>query len=133
MNPLMDELTFRSYAHNRMMFPDVQPERWAAIFQNVPAMEERLLKTFIAKLMQEIEVADQGRSTSELTESITVGNTGADSSARESAPEYQGTTIENLVATVERVTLNQRIDFEMRLNRKLPSQFDPIHDSNGRW
>lgn len=61
MNPLIDELTFRSYAHNRMMFPDVQPERWAAIFQNVPAMEERFLKTFIAKLMEaaeEIEVAD---------------------------------------------------------------------------
>lgn len=41
---------------------------------------------------------------------------------------------ENLTySEVERVTLNQRIDFEMRLNRKLPSQFDPIHDSNGRW
>lgn len=76
MNPLMDELTFRSYAHNRMMFPDVQPERWAAIFQNVPAMEERFLKTFIAKLMQEIEVADQGNALQQGIESLRVGSCG---------------------------------------------------------
>lgn len=85
MKPLMDELTFRSYAHQRTMFPDVQPERWAAIFQNVPAMEERFLKTFIAKVMEaakEIEVADG----SGLTNSgITQGNTGV-SSASERKP-----------------------------------------------
>lgn len=68
-----------------------------------------------------------------LPRSSAQGREGADSSDRESAPEYQGTTIENLFATVERVTLKQRIDFEMRLNRELPRQSDPIHDSNRRW
>jgi hypothetical protein len=59
--------------------------------------------------------------------------TGVQSTASDCAPEYQGTTIENLLATVERVSLKQRIDFEMRLNRELPNMGDPIHDSNGRW
>lgn len=87
MNPLMDELTFRSYAHQRMMFPDVQPERWTAIFQNVPAMEERFLKNFIAKLMEaaeEIEVADG----SGLPNSgVTQGNSGEHDVQRDAAIE----------------------------------------------
>jgi len=87
MNPLIDELTFRSYAHQRTMFPDVQPERWAAIFQNVPAMEERFLKTFIAKLMEaaeEIEVADG----SGLPNSgVTQGNSGEHDVQRDAAIE----------------------------------------------
>jgi hypothetical protein len=41
-NDLIDELTFRSYAHNRGLAPDVSPERWAKIFPNGPAMEARL-------------------------------------------------------------------------------------------
>lgn len=96
MNPLMDELTFRSYVHNRMMFPDVQPERWAAIFKNVPAMEERFLKTFIAKLMQEIEVADG----SGLPNSgVTQGNSGVSSaSERKPSGEDSGCQVRSLDA-----------------------------------
>ena len=52
MKPVIDELMFRSYAHNRIMFPEVEPERWAVIFSNVPEMEERFLKMFILKLME---------------------------------------------------------------------------------
>lgn len=52
---VIDELTFRSYVHNRMTFPDVAPERWALIFSNVPEMEERFLKTFILKLLEAAE------------------------------------------------------------------------------
>lgn len=76
MSQLMDELTFRSYVHQRMMFPDVQPERWAAIFQNVPAMEERFLKTFIAKVMQEIEVADQATGSAPVIDRLQFGDGG---------------------------------------------------------
>lgn len=52
---VIDELEFRSYAHNRMMFPDVAPERWALIFRNVPEMEERFCRTFILKMMEAAE------------------------------------------------------------------------------
>lgn len=38
---IIDELTYRSYAHNRRMFPQTTPEQWAVIFPNVPAMEAR--------------------------------------------------------------------------------------------
>lgn len=61
MNPLtaitetVDELEFRSYAHNRMQFPEVPPERWAVIFSNAPEMEERFLKTFVLKLLESAE------------------------------------------------------------------------------
>jgi hypothetical protein len=55
---LIDELTFRSYVHNRMQFPDVAPERWRMIYglRAAAAMEERFLTTFILKL---IEAADE--------------------------------------------------------------------------
>jgi hypothetical protein len=62
MSHIFDEATFRSYVHQRMTFPGVSPERWATIFENVPEMEERYLKTFILKLMdvaEELDVADQ--------------------------------------------------------------------------
>lgn len=48
----LKELTFRSYVHNRMQFPEVAPERWAAIFSNAPEMEERFVSTFVLKLME---------------------------------------------------------------------------------
>jgi len=48
-----DELIYRSYCHQRMTFPEVPPERWALIYDNVPVMEERYLKTFIEKLFAE--------------------------------------------------------------------------------
>ncbi len=51
--PVIDELTFRSYAHQRIMFPEVEPEKWALIYgPAVVEMEERYLKTFILKLME---------------------------------------------------------------------------------
>lgn len=59
LKPVIDELDFRSYVHNRRMFPEIAPERWALVFRNVPAMEERYLKTFITKLMG-IDVVPQG-------------------------------------------------------------------------
>lgn len=37
----IDDLTYRSYAHNRQLAPDISPERWAKVFPNVAAMEER--------------------------------------------------------------------------------------------
>jgi len=55
LKPVIDELVFRSYVHNRMTFPGVAPERWAKIFSNVPEMEERYLKTFILKLIEAAE------------------------------------------------------------------------------
>lgn len=36
-----DELTYRSYAFNRQQFPKTAPERWARIFPNQSALEER--------------------------------------------------------------------------------------------
>lgn len=41
---IVDELTYRSYAHNRRMFPHVAPERWAVIFSNAEALEARYLR-----------------------------------------------------------------------------------------
>lgn len=93
----MDELTFRSYAHNRMMFPDVQPERWATIFQNVPAMEERFLKNFIAKVMKEIEVADQATGSAPVIDSLQVGKEGSAECGELPLPE-QGTADIGLTA-----------------------------------
>lgn len=55
-NSIIDELTFRNYAHNRMLSPHISPEQWALIYANVPEMEERFLKTFISKLF---EAADE--------------------------------------------------------------------------
>lgn len=48
--PIIDELTYRSYVHNRITFPDVAPERWALIYPNVPDMERRYLMTFVLAL-----------------------------------------------------------------------------------
>jgi hypothetical protein len=38
---LVDDLTFAAYAHNRDIAPHVTPERWAKVFPNAAAMEER--------------------------------------------------------------------------------------------
>jgi hypothetical protein len=57
--PVIDELVYRSYCYNRVMFPEVAPERWAKIFPNVPDMEERFLKTFIMKLMEAAEEVER--------------------------------------------------------------------------
>ena len=39
---IVDELTYRSYAHNRRLSPDVSPERWMAVFgEDAAQMEER--------------------------------------------------------------------------------------------
>lgn len=37
----VDELTYRSYRANRLMEPDVRPERWGVIFPNVARLEQR--------------------------------------------------------------------------------------------
>ena len=42
---LFDELTYRSYRHQREISPKTSPERWAKIFgPSVTAMEERYWK-----------------------------------------------------------------------------------------
>jgi|GEM_PF-4377488 hypothetical protein len=83
MKAVIDELVFRSYVHNRMMSPDISPERWALIYgPSVADMEERYLKTFILKMMEaaeEFDVASPGRPNNGLKESITVGNEGVGS------------------------------------------------------
>lgn len=38
---LIDELTYRSYARNRTLNPNIKPKEWTLGFSNVPAMEER--------------------------------------------------------------------------------------------
>jgi len=53
---MTNELSYRSYAWNRMMFPEISPERWAAIYGPVVVdFEERFLNTFIEKLKAENE------------------------------------------------------------------------------
>lgn len=42
--PILDELIYDSYAHNRKSAPQVSPERWARIFPNVVEMEVRYQK-----------------------------------------------------------------------------------------
>lgn len=38
---LLDELTYASYAHNRINSPQVTPSQWAKIYPNVDALEAR--------------------------------------------------------------------------------------------
>ena len=40
---ILDELTYRSYAHNRQLAPHITPERWAKVFGE---SAERLEKRF---------------------------------------------------------------------------------------
>lgn len=47
LTPVIGELEFRSYVHQRMTFPEIAPERWALVFRNVPEMEERYQKAFV--------------------------------------------------------------------------------------
>jgi hypothetical protein len=37
----IDELIYRSYIHQRVTFPHVEPSRWAKIYENAEAMEKR--------------------------------------------------------------------------------------------
>ena len=41
---IVSELTYRSYAHNRMISPEITPERWAKVFAGAAQMEERFQK-----------------------------------------------------------------------------------------
>lgn len=38
---IVDELTYRSYAWNRTLKPEITPTQWMAGFYNVSAMEQR--------------------------------------------------------------------------------------------
>lgn len=38
---ILDELTYRSYAYNRDIAPDIAPERWARLFADAEALERR--------------------------------------------------------------------------------------------
>ena len=38
---VVDELTYRNYVFNRQNRPDIQPERWAAIYPDAENMEKR--------------------------------------------------------------------------------------------
>jgi hypothetical protein len=38
---LVDELTYRNYAHNRMLSPHISPERWQKAYGDTAAMEKR--------------------------------------------------------------------------------------------
>lgn len=40
---IIDELTYRSYAHNREANPEIAPERWALIFDRGYIYEARYL------------------------------------------------------------------------------------------
>lgn len=53
---IADELTFKSYVHQRINFADVAPERWAAIYgaELQQQMEDRYLITFVACLIQAV-------------------------------------------------------------------------------
>ena len=46
---IVDELTYRSYAHNRQLSPDVAPERWMAVFGEGAAQMEERFTAAIAK------------------------------------------------------------------------------------
>ncbi len=37
----IDELTYQCYVYNRLRSPDIKPEQWAGIFNNVEALEKR--------------------------------------------------------------------------------------------
>lgn len=41
---IVDELTFRSYRAQRQARPDIQPERWWAIYGDITALEARFRK-----------------------------------------------------------------------------------------
>ena len=41
---LVDELTYRSYRHQREIAPQISPKRWESVFQNVSQMEARYQK-----------------------------------------------------------------------------------------
>jgi hypothetical protein len=45
---MISELLFRSYAHQRITFPHIAPERWAAIFPDQAEMEEMLICLLLA-------------------------------------------------------------------------------------
>jgi hypothetical protein len=49
----VDELTYKSYAHNRRRFPEVSPERWARVFADAASYETRF--------QAEIRSMDQAR------------------------------------------------------------------------
>ncbi len=38
---IVDELTYRSYAANRQLSPEITPERWTAVYPNALSLEER--------------------------------------------------------------------------------------------
>jgi hypothetical protein len=38
---LIDELSYRSYAHNREQAPHISPQSWAKVVPNAEQMEER--------------------------------------------------------------------------------------------
>lgn len=46
---VVDELTYRSYAHNRNLHPDIEPEKWAVIFSNAAELEKRYIASLGAK------------------------------------------------------------------------------------
>jgi len=38
---LVDELIYHSYVYNRKLCPEIQPERWIAIFPNAIELEKK--------------------------------------------------------------------------------------------
>ncbi len=50
---LIDELTYRNYAHNRRISPNVSPERWAKSYgPTVAALEERFLREHVTECFE---------------------------------------------------------------------------------
>ena len=41
LKPVVDQLVYLNYAHNRDLAPEVSPERWARIYPNAAALEAR--------------------------------------------------------------------------------------------
>ena len=46
---MVDELTYRSYAHNRALAPDVPAARWASVFKGAAMLETRYQREIAAK------------------------------------------------------------------------------------
>ena len=58
-SPVVDELTYRSYAHNRIVSPEVSPSRWAVLFPTQADLEARFRKDYLPTHPCLFDVLDQ--------------------------------------------------------------------------
>lgn len=50
---MLDELTYRSYRHNRRLAPDVTPEGWAKVFEHGELLEARYQREVTGQVCRE--------------------------------------------------------------------------------